>query len=338
MKKVFIFLVLLLFSVFVSATDKVEINTASLEQLEEITGVGPVIAQRIIDARPFSSVDDLLRVKGIGEKTLQKIKDQGLAYVGEKSKILNSKSEINSNEKNLNIQNTAEQPGDVVLPAGSPTSGAEGAASPTITYPNGIIFNEILPSPKGADEENEWIELYNTNNFEVDLSGWKIKDKEGTTTNYFLSENTKISAYGYLVFKRPDTKITLNNTIDGLSLYWPNEKIIDSINYEKSPSNQSYNKIGKNWQWSASLTPDTKNIIAQNNAGYEPKNLSKIENSGNNKETDKGLVVIGQQINGQENIKNTNPWFLFLIALSITIISAIIVLFIKFKINNHVGT
>ncbi|MEK7540767.1 MAG: ComEA family DNA-binding protein, partial [Patescibacteria group bacterium] len=119
MKKVFIFLVLLLFSVFVSATDKVEINTASLEQLEEITGVGPVIAQRIIDARPFSSVDDLLRVKGIGEKTLQKIKDQGLAYVGEKSKILNSKSEINSNEQNLNIQNTAEQPGDVGLPAGS---------------------------------------------------------------------------------------------------------------------------------------------------------------------------------------------------------------------------
>jgi len=44
-------------------------------------GVGPVIGQRIIDARPFSSVDDLLRVSGIGPITLQEMKDQGLVYV-----------------------------------------------------------------------------------------------------------------------------------------------------------------------------------------------------------------------------------------------------------------
>jgi len=63
------------------ATNMVEINTASLQQLDEIMGVGPVIGQRIIDARPFSSVDDLLRVNGIGQITLQKMKDQGLVYV-----------------------------------------------------------------------------------------------------------------------------------------------------------------------------------------------------------------------------------------------------------------
>ncbi|MBI3631700.1 MAG: lamin tail domain-containing protein, partial [Candidatus Staskawiczbacteria bacterium] len=71
------------------------------------------------------------------------------------------------------------------------------------TYQTGVILNEILPAPEGADEEKEWIELYNTNNFEIDLSGWKIKDKEGSATNYVLPKNTKISAYGYLVLKRP---------------------------------------------------------------------------------------------------------------------------------------
>ncbi len=61
--------------------DCVDINSASKEELMEIYGVGETIAQRIIEARPFSSLDDLLRVKGIGEKRLAKIKEQGLACV-----------------------------------------------------------------------------------------------------------------------------------------------------------------------------------------------------------------------------------------------------------------
>jgi competence ComEA-like helix-hairpin-helix protein len=52
---------------------KVNINKASLVQLQSIRGVGPATAQRIVEQRsrrPFRSVDDLLDVKGIGEKKL----------------------------------------------------------------------------------------------------------------------------------------------------------------------------------------------------------------------------------------------------------------------------
>jgi len=56
---------------------RVNINTANLEQLQTIPGVGPVIAQRIIDARPFARVDDLIRVTGIGAVTL----DRMLPYI-----------------------------------------------------------------------------------------------------------------------------------------------------------------------------------------------------------------------------------------------------------------
>ena len=59
----------------------VNVNTASKEELQKIIGVGSVIAQRIIDGRPFSSIYNLIRVNGIGEVTLQKIIDQGCAYV-----------------------------------------------------------------------------------------------------------------------------------------------------------------------------------------------------------------------------------------------------------------
>ena len=44
--------------------------------------MGPSRAQAIIANRPFSSVDDLIRVKGIGPVRLSEIKQQGLACVG----------------------------------------------------------------------------------------------------------------------------------------------------------------------------------------------------------------------------------------------------------------
>ncbi len=82
MKKVLpLFLALALCPLFVLAANRVDINIASLKELDALMGVGPAIAQRIVDGRPYYSVDDLLNVKGIGEQTIQGIKKQGLAYV-----------------------------------------------------------------------------------------------------------------------------------------------------------------------------------------------------------------------------------------------------------------
>jgi comEA protein len=54
---------------------KIDVNSATQEELETLPGIGPKYAQAIIEGRPYEKVEDLLRVKGIGEKTLAKLKD-----------------------------------------------------------------------------------------------------------------------------------------------------------------------------------------------------------------------------------------------------------------------
>lgn len=62
------------------ATGPVDINTADPAALEQVKGIGPSKANAIVKYRtengPFGSVDDLVRVPGIGEKSLETLRDQ----------------------------------------------------------------------------------------------------------------------------------------------------------------------------------------------------------------------------------------------------------------------
>ena len=59
--------------------NRVNINTASASELDALPGIGPVLAQRIIDRRtaqgPFTSVEELLEVDGIGQATLDGLRE-----------------------------------------------------------------------------------------------------------------------------------------------------------------------------------------------------------------------------------------------------------------------
>lgn len=77
---------ILLFSLWAATVSAaVNLNTATREELQSLKGIGPARAQAIVDYRtqhgPFLRVEDLARVRGIGEKTVRRL-EKSLTLTG----------------------------------------------------------------------------------------------------------------------------------------------------------------------------------------------------------------------------------------------------------------
>ncbi|MFH1325483.1 MAG: helix-hairpin-helix domain-containing protein [archaeon] len=114
MKKIILIIFVLFFVGFVSAEcneSQIDINTASLTELDEIIHVGQTVAGYIIDARPFDSLDNLTKVQWLGVRAsyIEDIKEQGLACVEE----TNSNPEEEQNQNDVNENQIDENPGEI---------------------------------------------------------------------------------------------------------------------------------------------------------------------------------------------------------------------------------
>jgi hypothetical protein len=195
------------------------------------------------------------------------------------------------------------QQGDAAIPlSNSPQPNAE------ISYPSNIIINEILPSPDGPDSENEWIEIFNQNNFSVDISDWKIADTQGSVKSYTFG--------------------------DSLDLIHPDGTITDSVVFTKAKLNQSYNRSNGNWVWSDTLTPGWENIIP---VAPVAKNITKENSVSNadNKQIYSGPTPVSKTYRGRFAVTAVNTTINFTAPL-LALFSAFSILALK-KSFRHVA-
>ncbi|MFA6097936.1 MAG: lamin tail domain-containing protein [Patescibacteria group bacterium] len=156
-------------------------------------------------------------------------------------------------------------------------------------YSGRIILNELLPACSPTDAECEFVELFNEDSRDINLAGWQVTDLK----KYFtFSDKDIIKAGGFLIIKRQDSKITLNNDKDTVYLIDPRGKIINGVEFTKAKKDFSFSfdfDSGR-WQWTEKSTPGEENEIISNE---EVEAQSLLEEDKN--------------INGETVVLNSSP-------------------------------
>lgn len=300
---------------------QVDINSAALDELDQITGIGPVLAQRITEGRPFSDISELVRIKGIGEATLAKIASQGLACLRAKDDEAMSSQEMQQDRRKEQPPSVDGQPdleifinapelgfsgkkvlleagisaddltdksirwvlGDGAVAAGRSVQhayrfpghylirlfietvpGREVSAEHKIEIvTEGILISEFLPSPKGDDAVEEWIELVNLTDQAVNLGGWQLDDAAGKGSKTFsIPSDTIILPKAFLVFARDVTRVVLNNTEgDAVRLLSPQGVAVDEVRYEEARDGYAAARRSDKFFWTDLPTPGSPNLI-----------------------------------------------------------------------------
>jgi hypothetical protein len=129
---------------------------------------------------------------------------------------------------------------------------------------NKVLFSEVLTAPKDvdwnkdgiADSRDEWVEIHNSSNASVNLSGWKIVDKSNKTA--VLLGLIKPDEYRVLYYN--DLLLSLNNSGETLLLVDPSGETIDRVVIPSLKYNESYSKIAGTWNKVLSTSPGLPNI------------------------------------------------------------------------------
>ncbi len=123
-----------------------------------------------------------------------------------------------------------------------------------------IVISELLPNPVGADQDGEWIEIFNQGASRVNLRGWQIDDAEGGSRPYTILDDIWLEAGAYYLLDREETGLALNNSSDAVRII-NNEMVIDEVNYSGVKEGVVYALGNGVWSWSSESTPGGKNKI-----------------------------------------------------------------------------
>ncbi|OGL59749.1 hypothetical protein A3H10_03025 [Candidatus Uhrbacteria bacterium RIFCSPLOWO2_12_FULL_46_10] len=184
------------------------------------------------------------------------------------------------------IIESATEPGPQVLGLSAVSGTAE------------IILNEIFPAPQKGEEE--WIELFNTGAESMSLTGWSIQDASGR--NYMMPQGLTILPNGYLVLKKSQTRLALNNTGDDVVLLNAAGEIADETSYPTAKIGRSWARDENDeWNWTNAPTPLADNIFSaeENNVETETTAAAKTKQAPGGLITISGIVTAAPGMIGE---------------------------------------
>lgn len=122
-----------------------------------------------------------------------------------------------------------------------------------------LLLNEIFPNPAGRDDGQEWVEIYNPNDFPVNTKNYILDDytDEGSSPMKLKEVEVMPKSY-YLIY---DPSVNLNNSNEEIQLLDPNGNLLDKIFFAKSFEGQSFARMKNQWLWTTFPTPNFENEI-----------------------------------------------------------------------------
>ncbi len=131
---------------------------------------------------------------------------------------------------------------------------------------NAPRITELLPNPAEpqTDSEDEFIELYNSNDVVFDLTGFKLQTGTTNLHTYTFPAGSNLAPKSFTAFYSIDTGLSLSNTNGQARLLDPAGNTISQADvYGTAPDGQSWALADGTWYWTTMPTPGDANIINQ---------------------------------------------------------------------------
>lgn len=137
-----------------------------------------------------------------------------------------------------------------------------------------LFINEFMAANSSAVEDPDfsnsadWIELFNSSDSEIDLSGYYLTDNLSDTTKWMIPLGTLIPANGFLIFWADGanlgnhTSFSLSSIGEELGLYSADSLLLDNLIFDAQETDISYGREtdgSAQWMWFSESTPGTSN-------------------------------------------------------------------------------